>query len=98
MYLRHSTVRKNGKTHTYWRVVRSVRVGSKVRQETVAQLGALGASGKRAAKALARRFLGDRADQRELFEPAPAELEPRRVRLDAVRLENGRALGDVWLA
>jgi hypothetical protein len=39
MYLRHSTVTKNGKTHTYWRLVRSVRIGTKVRQETVAQLG-----------------------------------------------------------
>jgi hypothetical protein len=32
MYLRHSTVRKDGKTHTYWRLVRSVRRGSKVIQ------------------------------------------------------------------
>jgi hypothetical protein len=29
MYLRHSTIRKNGKTHTYWRLVRSVRRGGK---------------------------------------------------------------------
>ena len=28
MYLRHTTVTKNGKTHTYWRLVRSIRVGS----------------------------------------------------------------------
>jgi len=33
MYLRHTTVTKNGKTHTYWRLVRSVRVGKKVRQQ-----------------------------------------------------------------
>jgi hypothetical protein len=39
VYLRHSTVQKNGKAHTYWRLVRSVRCGGKVRQETVAQLG-----------------------------------------------------------
>ena len=37
MYLRHSTVTKNGKTHTYWRLVRAVRVGRKVRQVTVAK-------------------------------------------------------------
>ena len=36
MYLRHSTVRQDGKTHVYWRLVRSVRVGARVRQETVA--------------------------------------------------------------
>ena len=50
MYLRHTTVTKNGKTHTYWRLVRSVRVGRKVRQETVAQLGELDAKGRIAAR------------------------------------------------
>ena len=30
MYLRHSTIKKNGKTHTYWRLVKSERVGNKV--------------------------------------------------------------------
>src|SRR5262249_31317510 len=34
--------------------------------------------------------------QLELFEDA-AHLEPRRVRLNAVRVENGRAFGHVWL-
>jgi len=52
MYLRHSTVKKNGKTHTYWRLVRSVRVGNKVRQQTVAQLGELDAKGRAKASAL----------------------------------------------
>ena len=46
MYLRHSTIRKDGKTHTYWRLVRSVRRDGKVRQETVAQLGELDAEGR----------------------------------------------------
>ena len=31
MYLRHTTRVKDGKAHTYWRLVRSVRVGRKVR-------------------------------------------------------------------
>ena len=62
MYLRHSTVRKNGKTHTYWRLVRSVRKGKKVRQETVAYLGELDAKGRAKASALAKHFLGDRTD------------------------------------
>ncbi len=38
MYLRHTTVRKAGKTHTYWRLVRSVRIGARVMQETVQTL------------------------------------------------------------
>ena len=42
MYLRHTTRRKDGKVHRYWRLVRSVRVGGKVVQQTVAQLGEMG--------------------------------------------------------
>ena len=97
VYLRHSTVRKNGKTHQYWRLVRSVRRGNKVRQETVAQLGELDAQGRAHAQALARKITG-RSDQRDLFEdpsPTPMKVE---VRLDQVRLERGRRFGDVWLA
>ena len=94
MYLRHTTVRKDGKTHTYWRLVRSVRRDSKVVQETVAQLGELDARGARA-EALARRITG-RAEQYELFEGRPAQ-SAIAVRLDRVRLERGRRFGDVWL-
>lgn len=96
MYLRHSTRRKDGKEHTYWRLVRSVRVGKKVVQQTVAQLGELDAQGRARARALAATFTGGAA-QCELFEvPAPhAEAVP--VRLNRVRLERGRTFGDVWL-
>ena len=96
MYLRHSTVRKDGKTHTYWRLVRSVRRNGKVFQETVAQLGELDAEGRAKAKALARQITG-RGDQRELFEPAGLEDTPVPVQLKGLRLERGRAFGDVWL-
>lgn len=47
MYLRHTTRRKDGKTHVYWQLVRSVRRGRKVVQETVAQLGEGTAKGAR---------------------------------------------------
>ena len=97
MYLRHSEVSKNGKKHTYWRLVRSVRVGSKVRQETVACLGELDARGRAKASALARHFLGERADQPDLFEDN-SSLETTQVRLSGVRVERGRGFGDVWLA
>ena len=46
MYLRHTTVCKKGKTHSYWRLVRSVRRGRRVVQETVAQLGELDGLGR----------------------------------------------------
>jgi hypothetical protein len=44
--LRHTTRRKDGKVHTYWQVVRSVRVGRKVVQQTVTHLGELDAQGR----------------------------------------------------
>jgi transposase len=97
VYLRHTTRRKNGKLHVYWSLVRSVRRGRKVHQETVAQLGELDDKGRARAKLLARRMTGGRSDQRELFEEAPsAEVIP--VRLDKVRLERPRRFGDAWLA
>ena len=96
MYLRHSTCRKDGKTHTYWRLVRSVRRNGKVIQETVAQLGELDAQGRAKAKALARTIMG-RADQSELFEESPTEDSAVAIRLHRIRLERGRSFGDVWL-
>jgi len=97
MYLRHTTRRKNGKTHVYWSLVRSVREGRRVRQETVAQLGELDEKGRASAKLLARRMTGGRSEQRDLFE-AGADQEVVPVKLDKVRLERTRRFGDVWLA
>ena len=96
MYLRHTNVKKNGKTHTYWRLVRSVRQGRKVRQETVVYLGALDAKGRAEASALARHFLGERAGQLDLFEDH-VDIELASVRVNEVRLERGRSFGGVWL-
>jgi len=97
MYLRHSRVKKNGKTHTYWRLVKSERVGSRVRQVTVAQLGELDAEGRAQAKELAEHFLGPRSRQRDLFEDIE-KVEPLKVLIDKVRVERSRSFGDVWLA
>lgn len=97
MYLRHTTVRKNGKKHKYWSLVRSVRVGRKVRQETVAYLGELDDGGRAKASALAKHFLGPRAHQLELFEDR-REIEPVRVKTNKVRVERSRSFGNVWLA
>jgi len=95
MYLRHTTVTKFGKTHTYWRLVRSVRVGSKVRQETVAQLGELDAQGRVRARALAQAIIGIER-QPGLFEEEAAST-PITVEVKRLRLERGRRFGDVWL-
>jgi hypothetical protein len=98
VYLRHTTRIKDGKAHVYWRLVRSVRRGRKVRQETVAHLGELDEQGRARAKALARGISGEdeRSAQRELFE-AEERAEPVAIRLDRVRLERSRSFGAVWL-
>jgi transposase len=96
VYLRHSRVRKGGRTHVYWRLVRSVRRNGKVVQETVAQLGELDAKGRAKAKALARQITGQ-GDQCELFEASVSAEATALVRLDRVRVERGRSFGDVWL-
>lgn len=96
MYLRHTVVRKNGKRHVYWRLVRSVRRNGKVIQETVAQLGELDGEGRAKARALARQITG-RGEQRDLFEAPAAPEASAKVRLDRIRVERGRSFGDVWL-
>src|SRR2546425_10107554 len=96
VYLRHTVVRKGGRAHTYWRLVRSVRRGRKVVQETAAHLGELDGEGRVRARRLAQAITG-RADQRELFEAAPVAEHAVAVRLDRVRVERARAFGDVWL-
>src|SRR2546422_6871034 len=96
MYLRHAVRRKGRKAHTYWRLVRSVRRGGKVVQETAAHLGELDGEGRARAQLLAQEIPG-RADQRELFEgTAPGEPAVA-VRLKGIRVERGRAFGAVWL-
>lgn len=98
MYLRYTTHKKNGKTHVYWRLVRSVRHGRKVVQETVAQLGELDAEGRARAQGLARSITGGVAacSQRHLFE-ADDSADAVPVKLGKVRLERSRAFGAVWL-
>ncbi len=73
-----------------------MRRGGKVVQQTVAQLGELDAEGRAKARALARAIAGGYA-QAGLFEDAPAIGTAVPVRLDRIRLERGRAFGDVWL-
>jgi transposase len=98
MYLRYTTHKRNGKAHVYWRLVRSVRHGRKVVQETVAQLGELDAGGRARAQALARSITGGAAgcSQRLLFEANDAA-DAVPVKLGKVRLERSRGFGAAWL-
>jgi hypothetical protein len=96
MYLRHTAVTKDGKTHSYWRLVRSVRRGRKVFQERVAHLGELDGQGRARARRLALDITGGR-EQYELFEAAAVVGEAVAVCVEQVRLERARRFGDVWL-
>jgi transposase len=96
MYLRHTTIRKNGKVHRYWRLVRSVRVGRRVVQQTVAHLGELDEHGRVEARALARRLIGA-PEQAQLFSDGSEQLTVP-VRLKGIRIERSRQFGDVYLA
>ena len=98
VYLRHTRRRKDGKTHVYWQLVRSVRRGAKIVQETVAQLGELDEQGRTRAKELARSICRQASGsfQGELFEQAkPGEAVA--IKLDGIRLERSRSFGAVWL-
>jgi transposase len=96
MYLRHTTIRKNGKVHRYWRLVRSVRVGRRVIQQTVAQLGELDEHGRIEARGLARRLIGA-PEQTPLFDDGSEHLTVP-VRVKGIRIERSRQFGDVYLA
>jgi len=96
MYLRYTTRKKDGKVHRYWRLVRSIRVGRRVIQQTVAQLGELDERGRLAARALARRLIGA-PEQAGLFDDGSQSLTVP-VRLKGIRIERSRQFGDVYLA
>jgi transposase len=96
MYLRHAIRKKDGKVHRYWCLVRSVRVGRRVIQQTVAHLGELDEQGRLEARALARRLIGT-PDQAQLFNDGSEQLTVP-VRLKGIRIERSRRFGDVYLA
>ncbi len=96
MYLRHTIRKKDGKVHRYWCLVRSVRVGRRVIQQTVAHLGELDEHGRVEARALAHRLIGT-PEQAPLFDDVSEHLTVP-VRLKGIRVERSRRFGDVYLA
>src|SRR5262245_2169138 len=96
MYLRHTIRRKDGKVHRYCLMVRSDRVGRRVIQQTVAQLGELDERGRIEARVLARRLIGA-PEQTALFNDG-SEHQTVPVRLKGIRIERSRQFGDVYLA
>jgi transposase len=96
MYLRHTTRKKDGKVHRYWSLVRSVRVGRRVIQQTVAHLGELDERGRIEAQALARHLIGA-PEHGQLFDDGSDHLTVP-VRLKGIAIERSRQFGDVYLA
>ena len=95
MYLRHTIRKKDGKVHRYWCLVRSVRIGRRVIQRTVAHPGS-DEHGRVEARGLARRLIGT-PEQAPLFDEGSEHLTVP-VRLKGVRVERSRQFGDVYLA
>lgn len=104
MFLRRYTRTKNGKQHTYFALVESVRTEAGPRQHVVAHLGELNHDQERRWQRTVVFYNrhGERQELR-LFPddddvPAPDDPNVVRVRLDKVGWSNGRRFGDVWLA
>ena len=102
MFLKRLERRKNGKGHTYWALVESIRTVRGSRHRVVAYLGELKKSEKNGWAQLGRRLDRKARPQPALFDPPrydePPDDEPVLVKLKGIRLERLREFGDVWLA
>ena len=102
MFLRRCQRRKNGKCHTYWMLVESIRTARGSRHRTVAYLGDLKPDEQSGWAQFGRKLDGESPPERSLFDPphynTPSADEPVPVRLSGIRLERLRDFGDVWLA
>jgi transposase len=102
MFLKRLERRKNGKSHTYWALVESIRTANGSRHRVVAYLGELKRSEQSGWAQLGRRLNGEGRPQPSLFDPPhyddPGEDDPVLVKLKGVRLRRMRDFGDVWLA
>jgi Transposase DDE domain len=104
MFLRRYQRTKQGKTHTYYALVESVRTDAGPRQRVVAHLGELNHDQEQRWQRTVIFYnrQGD-PEQLRLFPddehiPLPDDPQVRRVRLDGVAWTNARRFGDVWLA
>ncbi|OQB90782.1 MAG: Transposase DDE domain protein [Verrucomicrobia bacterium ADurb.Bin122] len=102
MFLRRHERSKDGKPHTYWSLVETVRTADGPRQRTLCYLGELNGSAQaRWLKSI--EVFNEQGESRQL-KLFPSEIEPpeddsavARVRLDQVRLERSRRFGDCFL-
>ena len=101
MFLKRLERRKNGKGHTYWALVESIRTAKGWRHRVAAYLGELKKSEKNGWAQLCHRLNGKTRPQPSLFDPPhydePADDEPVLVKLENIRLQRLRDFGGVRL-
>jgi len=102
MFLRPNLRHKDGKDHTYWSLVETVRTPDGPRQRTLCYLGELNDSAQaRWLKTIEVFNEEGESHQLKLFpsavEPPENDATVVRVRLDKVRLERARRFGDCFL-
>jgi transposase len=102
MFLRPNRRTKDGKDHSYWSLVETVRTPDGPRQRTLCYLGELNSSAQaRWLKTIEVFNEQGEAQQLKLFpsqvEPPPDDPEVARVLLNKVRLERTRQYGSCWL-
>src|SRR5271157_5238551 len=102
MFLRSHARGKDGKSHSYWSLVETVRTPGGPRQRTLCYLGELNSSAQaRWLKTIEVFNEQGEAQQLKLFpsqvEPPPDDPQVARVLLHKVRLERTRQFGACWL-
>jgi transposase len=102
MFLRRCHRRKNGKQHTYWALVESIRTAAGSRQRIVAYLGELKSNQKNGWAHFGKHLQKHQRPQLSLFAPPhydqPDDDEKILVKLKDIKFERLRDFGDVWLA
>lgn len=102
MFLRANRRAKDGKEHSYWSLVETVRTPDGPRQRTLCYLGELNSSAQARWVRTVEVFNEQgEAQQLKLFpseeEPPPGDAQVARVLLNQVRLERTRQFGCCWL-
>ena len=102
MFLRPNRRSKDGKDHTYWSLVETVRTPDGPRQRTLCYLGELNNSAQ--ARWLKTVEVFNEQGQTQQLKLFPSDVEPpagdpgvARVQLNKVRLERTRQFGSCWL-
>jgi hypothetical protein len=102
MFLRANHRTKDGKDHTYWSLVETVRMADGPRQRTLCYLGELNGSAQARWLRTVEVFNEQgEAQQLKLFpsdvEPPPGDPQVARVLLNKIRLERTRQFGSCYL-